>query len=137
MTENDAIPEGSPPAPGTSAHGDNEHAADSDADEEASYEPLEASYAALDESDDEADGEVSEEGQADSHVATPLLPEPLTIRLEDNIKMSAEDAATISSVMASIKLPESAIPGWAHQIPESAWLPRLASSEQNTDSTDR
>ncbi|KAJ3138429.1 hypothetical protein HDU90_001393 [Geranomyces variabilis] len=140
MTENDAVSEGShtPSPPCTPAHDNDEEGVDAedvDGDDDA---PLELGYAALADSDDddEADGE---DGQVadNTHVAAPAVPEPLTIRLDDNIKMSAEDVATISEVMASIKLPESAIPDWAHHVQESAWLPKLVRQDKNTESTDR
>ncbi|KAJ3170618.1 hypothetical protein HDU88_008520 [Geranomyces variabilis] len=142
MTENDSVPEGSPSPPCTPApeNDDDDEGVDAEDVDDDDDAPLEVGYAALaDSDDDEADGEVGEDGPVadNTHVAAPAVPEPLTIRLDDNIKMSAEDVATISTVMASIKLPESAIPDWAHHIQESAWLPKLVLQDTNTESTDR
>ncbi|KAJ3155710.1 hypothetical protein HDU86_004179 [Geranomyces michiganensis] len=140
MTEHDAMPETAPSQPPPDSERADEDP-DSDGDDDGvPYVPLEATYAALaDDSDDESaksEGPVGAEGRDKPHTAPPpALPEPITINLEDNVKMSAEDAAAISSIMASFTLPESAIPEWAKRVPEDAWLPRVAASSGDTQSS--
>ncbi|KAJ2319842.1 hypothetical protein IWW52_001734 [Coemansia sp. RSA 2704] len=49
-------------------------------------------------------------------------------------RMPAEHISQIKSVMAGIRLNDSAIPEWAKRVPESAWMPKRKDPDPSTPS---
>ncbi|KAJ3035926.1 hypothetical protein HK097_003991 [Rhizophlyctis rosea] len=82
-------------------------------DQEEGYLPIDAGYAAI--PDDALDEETDETNSAPLPIFSHPLPEA---------HIEADDLEIIRNVMASLPIPESAIPDWAKVIPEEAWLPR-------------
>ncbi|KAJ3069158.1 hypothetical protein HDU98_007763 [Podochytrium sp. JEL0797] len=93
---------------------------ESDFGSDAAYEEL--GYEALADSDEPED-ELNEE--ADRQGAEQPIPAPPVLEISESDLIPTDDMETIRCVMMSISLPESSMPDWAKDIPESQWLPTV------------
>ncbi|KAJ3272483.1 hypothetical protein HK104_004472 [Borealophlyctis nickersoniae] len=88
-------------------------------------------YSALPDSldDDEEEDEVGDgDGHGSSQLKAPVgeLQTPVISLSEmPEAHIENDDLAIIRSVMASMPIPDSAIPEWAKAIPEERWMPRV------------
>ncbi|KAL2920012.1 hypothetical protein HK105_200078 [Polyrhizophydium stewartii] len=88
-------------------------------------------YQLLDAGDDEDHESCAAlEGGVHQQAAALGAPTPsrLVLERDDTCAIPQDDLALIQQVMASISLPEVAIPEWAKRVPESAWMPVFSDS---------
>ncbi|KAL1935093.1 hypothetical protein VTP01DRAFT_4233 [Rhizomucor pusillus] len=102
--------------------------ANSDDDEDDELEGVPFGYEQLPQDEDEGVS-LDQDDQQDRVLEAP------SITLDKSEELPEETANTIKSIMSKIQIPESAIPDWAKDIPESEWMPQLVftSKEQKDD----
>ncbi|KAL6592162.1 hypothetical protein U3516DRAFT_834783 [Neocallimastix sp. 'constans'] len=91
------------------------------------YMPLNG-YCLLDDDEDEEDEEDEDDNDVKEKMQKKqeeMLKNKLVIETTKDDEIPEDDLNVISSVMAKINIPESSIPEWAKQIPESLWMPEV------------